>query len=59
MTDKPDAVPAEERVDTGTQEEQRPLPGMPTPVDDGPGQHHANANTTDSATQQSQVTHRF
>lgn len=59
MTDQPDAVPAEERADTGSEPVQRPLPGQPTPVDVGPGQHHANANTGDTATQQAQVTHRF
>lgn len=59
MTDAPDAVPTEERVDTEPQPEQRPLPGAPSPVDRGPGSHHANANTGDTAVQHSEVTHRF
>jgi hypothetical protein len=59
MTDQPDAVPAEERANVDTEPVQEPLPGAPTPVDSGPGQHHANANTGDTAVQHSQVTHRF
>lgn len=59
MTDEHAAVDPDDDPDTDTQEEERVVTVDGRPVDRGPGQHHANADTRRSATQQSRVTHEF
>lgn len=59
MTEKQHAPPQDDDPDTDTQEEERGLLVDGRPVDRGPGQHHANADTTHSPTQQSRITHEF
>ncbi len=59
MTEQHHAAPHDDDPDTDTRDEERPVPVDGRPVDRGPGQHHANADTRRSATQQSRVTHEF
>lgn len=59
MTDEPTAVDPDDDRDTDTRDEERVVIVDGRPVDRGPGQHHANADTRRSATQQSRITHEF
>lgn len=59
MTDNAEASTRQPGPDNTPESKEAPDPDHGTPVDDGPGQHHTNVDTTNTARQQSKMTHKF
>jgi len=59
MTDEPTAAAPNADPDNDASDEKQPTADHVSPVSDGPGQHHPNADTTHTAVPNARFTHKF